>query len=124
MAKEPISRIYSIVEKIEFIERNIAAKKGIYNALEDEVTTRPAILMLLAGIAEQFNKLNEENISTLLSYFEDEDLKGMRDVRNFIAHEYDGVELAIIEWLLRNALPKLKNQCIEAITQYESNHTS
>ncbi len=124
MAKEPISRIYSIVEKIEFIEHNIAAKKGIYNALEDEVTARPAILMLLAGIAEQFNKLNEENASELLSYFEDEDLKGMRDVRNFIAHEYDGVELAIIEWLLRNALPKLKNQCLEAITQYESNHIS
>ena len=124
MAKEPISRIYSIVEKIEFIEHNIAAKKGIYNALEDEVTARPAILMLPAGIAEQFNKLNEENASELLSYFEDEDLKGMRDVRNFIAHEYEGVELAIIEWLLRNALPKLKNQCLEAITQYESNHIS
>jgi len=97
MPKENISKIYAIVEKITFIETNIRTKGGNVNALSDEVTTRPAILMLLTSISEQFTRLKHLNDTTLLSYFEDEDLKGMQDVRNFIAHEYDGVELAIIK---------------------------
>ena len=115
MPKENISKIYSILEKIDFIEENIEKHGGIVNALNDEVTTRPAILMLLVSISEQFHKLKQNNVQSLLVYFNDEDIKGMQDVRNFIAHEYDGVELAIIEWLLRNALPKLKQQCISII---------
>jgi len=120
MAKENISKIYTIVEKIEYIEKNIQTKGGIVNALSDEVTTRPAILMLLTSISEQFTRLKHLDDTALLSYFEDEDLKGMQDVHNFIAHEYDGVELAIIEWLLRNALPKLKQQCLTIIKVYET----
>jgi len=119
MAKENISKIYSILEKIEYIEKNINTQNGIVNALSDEVTTHPAILMLLVGISEQFAKLKQHDDQELLSYFDNEDLKGMQDVRNFIAHEYDGVELAIIEWLLRNALLKLKQQCLTITKVYE-----
>ena len=122
MQTENISKIYSILEKIEYIEKNIETSKGIVNALDDAVTTRPAILMLLAGISEQFTCLKQKNDTHLLSYFEDQYLKGMQDVRNFIAHEYDGIELAIIEWMLRNALPKLKKQCQYIITTYEMDH--
>jgi len=120
MPKENISKIYSILEKIDFIEENIEKHGGIVNALNDEVTTRPAILMLLVGISEQFHKLKQNNVQSLLVYFNDEDIKGMQDVRNFIAHEYDGVELAIIEWLLKNALPKLKRQCISIIETHQN----
>ncbi len=120
MPKENISKIYSILEKIEYIEKNIELSGGIYNALEDEVSYRPAILMLLTSISEQFHTLKHNRATDILVYFQEEDLKGMQDVRNFIAHEYDGVELSIIEWLLRNALPKLKIQCIEAIDTFES----
>ena len=119
MAKENISKTYSILEKIEYIEKNIELSGSIYKALEDEVSYRPAILMLLIGIAEQFHTLKHNEAIEILIYFQEEDLKGMQDVRNFIAHEYDGVELSIIEWLLRNALPKLKKQCIEAIDGFE-----
>jgi len=120
MPKENISKIYSILEKIEYIEKNIELSGSIYNALEDEISYRPAILMLLIGISEQFHTLKQNKATDILIYFQEEDLKGMQDVRNFIAHEYDGVELAIIEWLLRNALPTLKKQCLEVIEAFES----
>jgi len=120
MSGENISKIYSILEKIEYIEENIAQSNGIYPALEDEVTTRPAILMLLVGIAEQLTRLKQLDDQYLLSFFEDDDLKGMQDVRNFIAHEYDGIEIGIIEWLLRNALPKLKVTCQSIIEKSKS----
>ncbi len=115
MPKENISKVYSILEKIEYIEKNIELGGSIYGALEDEVSYRPAILMLLTGISEQFHTLKQNNATDILVYFQEEDLKGMQDVRNFIAHEYDGVELAIIGWILRNALPKLKEQCNQVI---------
>jgi len=110
MSKEPISKIYLIFEKIEYIEQIIQNKESITVALEDEVTTRPAILMHLTAIAEQFNHLKKEDKS-LLEAFDEVDLKGMYDVRTYIAHEYEGVNLAIVEWIIRNGLPKFKQQC-------------
>lgn len=110
MSKEPISKIYLILEKIEYIEQIIQNKESITVALEDEVTTRPAILMHLTAIAEQFNHLKKEDKS-LLEAFDEVDLKGMYDVRTYIAHEYEGVNLAIVEWIIRNGLPKFKQQC-------------
>jgi len=110
MSKEPISKIYLILEKIEHINQIIKNSESITSALEDEVTRRPAILMHLTAIAEQFNNLKKEK-KILLSYFDDEDVKGMYDVRTYIAHEYEGVNLAIVEWIIRNGLPKFEKQC-------------
>ena len=35
----------------------------------------------------------------------------MYDVRTYIAHDYEGVNLAIVEWIIRNGLPKFKEEC-------------
>jgi len=67
--------------------------------------------MHLTAIAEQFNKLKQAHADDILSAFDDEDIKGMYDVRTYIAHDYEGVNLAIIEWIIRNGLPKFKEQC-------------
>ena len=115
MSKEAISKIYLIVEKIEHIEQIVQNNKNITNALNDEITTRPAILMHLTSIAEQFNKLKQGSHTELLSAFEKDDLKGMYDVRTYIAHDYEGVNLAIVEWIIRHGLPKFKQQCLELI---------
>jgi uncharacterized protein with HEPN domain len=114
MSKENISKIYLIVEKIEYIDTIVDNEGGITLALNDVVTARPAILMHLTAIAEQFNKL-KQNDETLLTFFDEADVKGMYDVRTYIAHEYEGVNLAIVEWIVRNGLPKFKKQCQEII---------
>lgn len=116
MSKEPISKIYLILEKIDYIDQIIQNSESITSALEDAVTTRPAILMHLTAIAEQFNNLKREDKS-LLESFDEEDVKGMYDVRTYIAHEYEGVNLAIVEWIIRNGLPKFKQQCQIIINQ-------
>ncbi|MGV6828505.1 MAG: HepT-like ribonuclease domain-containing protein [Flavobacteriales bacterium] len=115
MSKEAISKIYLIVEKIEYIEEIVENTGNITNALNDVVTTRPAILMHLTAIAEQFNKLKHANETELLNHFDKDDLKGMYDTRTYIAHDYEGVNLAIIEWIVRHGLPKFKSQCLELI---------
>jgi uncharacterized protein with HEPN domain len=118
MSKESISKIYLVLEKIEYIEEIIKEAGSITRALEDAVTKRPAILMHLTAIAEQFNKLKLENASHILEAFDVEDIKGIYDVRTYIAHDYEGVNLAIIEWIIRNGLPKFKTLCQSVITQH------
>lgn len=115
MSKEVISKIYLILEKIEYIEAIVLNAGTITNALHDLTTYRPAILMHLTSIAEQFDKIRKSSDNTLLEHFETEDIKGIYDVRNYIAHDYEGVNLAIIEWIIRHILPKFKEQCSKII---------
>ena len=119
MSKSDISRIYLILEKIEYIEEIVQKEGGITNALADFVTTRPAILMHLTAIAEQFHKIKQNNNKEVLSFFDLEDLKGLYDTRTYIAHDYDGVNLAIIDWIVRKGLPKLKIQCQNVLKSLE-----
>ena len=110
MSKESISKIYLILEKIEYIEGIVESVGAISKALEDVKVLRPAILMHLTAIAEQFNKLKRIGANDILSAFDEDDVKGMYDVRTYIAHDYEGVNLAIVEWIIRNGLPKFKEQ--------------
>ena len=115
MSKESISKIYLIIEKIEYIEKIVANAGNITKALEDVMTIRPAILMHLTAIAEQFDKLKKSHADNILNEFDKDDLKGLYDVRTYITHDYEGINLAIIEWIIRNGLPKFKTQCQKVI---------
>ena len=103
-------RLELIIEKIEDIEYFVSQKNNkIMLALEDR-TLKPAIRMQIISIAEQFNKLKEENEFELLSKIDKDDLRGLNAVRNFIAHDYDSVDDEILEIVLRNHIPKIKTQ--------------
>lgn len=109
------NRLESILLKIEDIEFFIEQKDGkIMLALEDRIL-KPAIRMQIISIAEQFNKLKDENEFELLSKIDKNDLKGINAVRNFIAHDYDSVDDEILEIVLRVHIPKLKLQIIDLI---------
>ena len=98
-------RIKSIYTKLLAIETIVKRHKGIVKALED-VEGQPAILMLLIASAEQFTKLKSTN-AKVLQEFDSDDIKGIISVRNFIAHDYDGINLAMIENDLRYNIPKI-----------------
>ena len=105
-SEDELIRIKSVQKKLNAIYEIVDRHGGIVKALSDEVEAQPAILMLLIAIAEQFKKL--QNIdSDILKNFENTDLKGIASVRNFIAHDYDGVQLAIIESTIRHKLPNI-----------------
>lgn len=107
------NRLESILLKIEDIEFFIEQKDGkIMLALEDRIL-KPAMRMQIISIAEQFNKLKEENEFELLSKIDKNDLKGINAVRNFIAHDYDSVDDEILEIVLRVHIPKLRLQIID-----------
>jgi uncharacterized protein with HEPN domain len=102
---DDLDRVKLILVKINYILD--ICDVGVVKALNDEKTTRPAILMHLASIAEQFSKIKDLSI---LSLFNEEDVKGAINTRNFIAHDYEGINLPIIEFIIRERLPILKSE--------------
>jgi len=66
--------------------------------------------MQIISIAEQLNKLKDENEFELLSKIDKNDLRGLNSIRNFIAHDYDSVDDEILEVVLRVHIPKIKEQ--------------
>ena len=108
-------RLKVIYKKIGFIESICHEDGSITKALLDEKRSRASILMHLTSIAEQFGKLSDEAEFEILSRFDKSDLKGSYDIRNYIAHDYEGVNLSVIEKIIRDKLPKLKT-VIEEIT--------
>jgi uncharacterized protein with HEPN domain len=88
--EDDLKRIESIHKKLSSIFEIIKRHSSITNALEDEIEAQPAILMLLIASAEQFNKLKKKE-SPILENFDALDIKGIISIRNFIAHDYDGI---------------------------------
>jgi len=110
-----IDRLNNIVRKINFIENIIKSKNGIISALEDEENSRASIMMHLTSIAEQFDKLSKDGEFEILSKFDKNDLKGSYDIRNYIVHDYEGLNLMIIEVVIREKLPKIKEVALNIL---------
>ncbi len=108
--QDDIDRIKLVSIKIEYILD--MCDNGIVIALSDNKTLKPAILMHLTSIAEQFNKIKDNEI---LSKFDISDVKGAIDTRNFIAHDYEGINLPIIEFIIRERLPIIQKIIVEII---------
>jgi uncharacterized protein with HEPN domain len=99
-------KIEFILEMIENIEKIIQRHRGIVNALND-FEGQMAIFMGLAQIGETLNKLDDEVIQ---KYDLVEDKNGAYYTRNYIVHDYEGVDLFIVETILRKNLHKLKEK--------------
>jgi len=104
-SKKALSRIANIQKKIGFINDVTTEYGSVHHALEDEAKGRAAILMHLTSIAEQFDKLLHSGELEVLSHFDKQDIKGSYDLRNFIAHDYEGVDLFIVEDVVKERLP-------------------
>jgi uncharacterized protein with HEPN domain len=113
-SQKALERVNIIYKKINFIEAITSEKGSISFALEDEQNSRASILMHLTSISEQFDKLLHNGELEILGYFEKEDIKGSYELRNFIAHNYEGVDLYIVEEVIKQRLPIIK-QSIEKI---------
>ncbi len=101
------AKIEFILKMISNIETIIVRHGSIIKVLKDDVEARPAMLMALMQIGESIQKIDSE----VLKRFDlDVDTKGAYNVRNFIAHDYDGIDLGLIETILRDKIPELKEK--------------
>jgi uncharacterized protein with HEPN domain len=105
-----IKRLNFILEKIKDLNSFKDRYSGNIYALLNDKMGFDAVLMCLLQIGETLNKL--DNTYAQLSK---EDIKGAYDVRNFIAHDYEGVNKTIIEDILRTYIDKLENDINEIL---------
>ena len=110
------SRVENISKKIGFIQNIVQEKGSIINALEDEQSARAAILMHLTAIAEQFDKLLHSGELEILKHFDKQDIKGSYELRNFIAHDYEGIDFCIVEEVIKERLPLIAKSANEALS--------
>ena len=104
-SEKALKRIEIIQKKIIFIQNIVKEKGSVIEALEDEQNARASILMHLTSIAEQFDKLLHNGELAILTHFEKQDIKGSYELRNFIAHDYEGIDFYIVEDVITERLP-------------------
>ncbi len=98
-----IDFILEMIEKIEFV---VARHRGVVQALEDP-EGQLALLMAVSQIGEALSKIDSTLIDTLGLQ---EERKGAYETRNFIVHDYDGVDLFLIERVIEERIPEIKEK--------------
>lgn len=100
--------LISILEKIYALE--YICQNGITKALQDVYGKREVIFSLLGALHnELIEKIGTKDTKNqIMGKFDALDIKGLKGLRNFIAHDYEGVNLSIIEDTLRYDIGKLK----------------
>ncbi|MCF6244003.1 MAG: DUF86 domain-containing protein [Sulfurovum sp.] len=105
MSHKNLAKVAFVLEMIENIETGCSRHSGVNEALDDEVEGRAAILMFLLQIGEALKNIDAKDMP---KYDLNREIKGAYDVRNFIAHDYEGVNIIVIEAILKDNLPELK----------------
>ena len=103
------AKVDFILEMIENIQKIIKRHKGIIKALDD-YEGKMAIMMGLLQIGESLNKIDKKYLE---KYDLIDDTKGAYNVRNFIAHDYEGVNMVVVEDIVRLYLPKLEDKIVK-----------
>jgi len=105
------ARLQTIISYIEDIEYIVLKYGGVSVTLNDRIG-KHSLLMCLMQIGENLNKLESNN----------EEIKkaaqGAYAVRNFIAHDYEGINFAFIENIVRNLLQPLKVEIEKELAKY------
>ena len=106
-----------LLEMCENITNIVKRHGGITAALED-YEGQMAILMGLAQIGETLKKFDDDIVKR---YGLKEDKEGAYFTRNYIVHDYEGVDLAFIDNIVRHYLPKLEQKIIALSQNLEKN---
>ena len=103
-----LAKIDFLLEMIENIEQIIQRHNGIVDTLED-FEGQMAVLMGISQVGETLKKLDD---ALVLKYNLVKDKEGSYYTRNYIVHDYEGVDLGFIENILRSYLPELKDKIL------------
>ena len=102
--KRNLQRLELICKKIDAIQQ--ICKIGVEKALADELRDR--VIMHLISCNEQLQKIQDSGDIEILSIFAPSDIAGFRGIRNASAHDYEGLNLAIVQSVVRDYLPSIK----------------
>ncbi|WP_457595539.1 HepT-like ribonuclease domain-containing protein [Hydrogenimonas sp.] len=100
------AKIAFILEMVERIDIIVDRHGGVIEALED-CEGELALYMAISQIGEALRKLSDETVDR---YALREERQYAYTTRNYIVHDYDGVDRYIIEEVIKTHLPLLKRK--------------
>lgn len=106
MLKSSYERFIKISQRISAIFE--ICECGIDEALADEITKQPAIMMHFINIYELFKGIQEKNDIKALSFFTSEDVAALSKTRNIASHEYEKINFSLIKIAIKDYLPQLQ----------------
>ena len=101
-----IAKIEFMLEMCDNIDKIVHRHGGIVKALED-YEGEMAILMGIAQIGETLKKIDDNIVE---QYDLQTEKEGAYYTRNYIVHDYEGVDIAFIETIIRVHLPLLRKK--------------
>ena len=107
LSKEETVKLRNALMHIGEIEKSLARHGSIADTLND-FEGKNSVLMSILQIGENLKKISAKQIAK-------EIIDGAYYTRNVIAHDYEGVNLAIIERIVRDDLPGLKQTILELL---------
>ena len=111
-----LAKIDFILEMMNNIDKIVERHNGIVDSLND-FEGQMALLMAISQIGETLKKLDDFVIE---KYDLKSDKEGAYYTRNYIVHDYEGVDLGFIENIMRVYLPKLKEKIIKIKKDFEN----
>ena len=112
-------RLDVMLESISFIEQICKECGGIDLALSDRKTTRPAIMMHLASIQQQVDKIALKNELDSIESISKYNLRGLYGTRNTISHNYEGLDIDLMVDAIINDLPNLKAEIENIVKDFQ-----
>ena len=106
--KSELAKIDFIIEKID----DALTYKTTFGSIEETLNSKmgfDAVSMCILQVGETLNKLSYE----LIEKYPDLPVKQSYLTRNYIAHDYEGVSKMILETILREHFPILKEQLLQ-----------
>ena len=100
--KSLLAKIDFILEMCQNINEIVKRHKGVVKAINDFEG-----IMGIAQIGETLKKIDDE---ILEKYDLQKDKEGAYYTRNYIVHDYEGVDLAYVETIVRDYIPQLEEK--------------
>ena len=118
-SKMVLYRLDTMLESISFIEQICKECGGIDLALSDRKTARPAIMMHLSSIQQQFTNIALKNELDSIESISKYHLQGLYGTRNVISHNYERLNIDLMINAIINDLPNLKTEIKNIVKDFQ-----
>lgn len=103
--KSDTARLEQVVAYIDDINEIIFRHKNVINTLND-LEGQYAVMLCLSQIGELLGKIESGDIAEQLP------VRFAVGLRNIISHDYDGIDLTIVETTLLHDIPELRKTIV------------
>jgi uncharacterized protein with HEPN domain len=102
-------QLEGVLEALERIPRRFAGVSGVegFSQSDEDIDRLDAICMILIAVGEAFKKINRKTEGKLLARYPEIDWRGVKGVRDVIAHGYFDIDAEEVYTICRTDIPIL-----------------